>query len=246
MPKGHRTIMSIWSFKIKRYPDGRIMKYKARLCAHGGQQKLGVNYWETYSPVVNWISVRLLLIVCCVLGLESQSIDFVLAFPQAELEEEIYMELPAGFEAQGADCSQVLKLKKNLYGLKQASANWYEMIKGGLERRKFTPSIIDPCVFYKKDMIVLLYVDDMIVVSKREKDINSLITSLREEDERFILTSEGDIKNYLGVEIVKNKDGSFELKQPHLIQRILDYVNVKRVLIKENQLQLLYHFCIRI
>ena len=99
------------------------MKYKARLCAHGGQQKLGVNYWETYSPVVNWINVRLLLMVCCVLGLESQSIDFVLAFPQVELEEEIYMKLPAGFEAQGADCSQVLKLKKKLYGLKQASAN---------------------------------------------------------------------------------------------------------------------------
>ena len=102
------------------------------------------------------------------------------------------------------------------------------MIKGGLERRKFTPSIIDPFVFYKKDMIVLLYVDDIIVVSKRKKDINNLIKSLREEDERFILTSEGDIKNYLGVEIVKNKDGSFEFKQPHLIQRILDYVNVEK------------------
>ena len=67
------------------------------------------------------------------------------------------------------------------------------MIKGGLERRKFTPSVIDPCVFYKEHMIVLLYVDDMIVVSKKEKDIAKLIKSLREEDERFILTSEGDI-----------------------------------------------------
>ena len=87
------------------------MKYKARLCTHDSQQKLGVNYWETYLPMVNWISVRLLLIVCCVLRLESQSIDFVLIFPQAELEEKIYMKSPSGFEAQGADCSQVLKLK---------------------------------------------------------------------------------------------------------------------------------------
>ena len=162
------------------------------------------------------------------LELKSQSIDFVLAFPQAELEEELYMELPVGFEALGADCSQVLKLKKNLYGLKQASANWYEMIKGGLERRKFSPSIIDPCVFYKEGMIVLLYVDDMIVVSKKEEDIDKLIKSLKEEDERFILTSEGDIKNYLGVEIVKNKDGSFEFKQPYLIWRILHYMNVEK------------------
>ena len=97
MPKGHRTIMSILSFKIKRYPDGRIMKYKARLCAHGGQQKLGVNYWDTYSLVVNWISVRLLLIFCCVLGLESQSIDFVLAFPQAELEEKNFFGISSRF-----------------------------------------------------------------------------------------------------------------------------------------------------
>ena len=199
IPKGHKTAMIIWSCNIKRYPGGRIMKYKARLCAHGGQQKLVVNYWETYSPVVSWISVRLLQIVCCVLGLKSASVDFVLAFPQTELEEEIYMELAVGFEALGADCSQVLKLKKNLYGLKEASSNWYGMIKGGLVRRKFTPSVIDPCAFYKEGMIMLLYVDNMIVVSKKEKNIDKLIKSLREEDERFILTSQGDIENYLGV-----------------------------------------------
>ena len=138
------------------------------------------------------------------------------------------MKLPAGFETQGVDSYQVLKLKKNLYGLKQASANWYDMIKGGLERRKFTPSIIDQRIFYKEDMIILLYVDGMIVALKKEKDVNNLIQSLREESERFILTSEGDVKNYLGVEIVKNKYGSFEFKQPHLIQRILDYVNVEK------------------
>ena len=77
------------------------------------------------------------------------------------------------------------------------------MIKCGLERRKFSPSIIDPCVFYKEGMIVLLYVDDMIVVSKKVEDIDKIIKSLKEEDERFILTSEGGIKNYLGVEIVE-------------------------------------------
>ena len=63
---------------------------------------------------------------------------------------------------------------------------------------------------------------------KKEEDIDKLIKSLKEEDERFILTSEGDIKNYLGVEIVKNKDGSFEFKQPHLIQRVLDYVKIEK------------------
>ena len=101
------------------------MKYKARLCAHGGQQEYGINYWDTYSPVVNWISVRLLLIICFMYGLDSQSIDFVLAFPQATLDIIIYMEVPAGIAVDGCTASQVLKLNKNLYGLKQASVNWF-------------------------------------------------------------------------------------------------------------------------
>ena len=83
MLPGHKTIMAIWSFKRKRFLDGRMKKYKGRLCAHGGQQEYGVNYWETYSPVVNWMSVRLLLTICHLHKFDSQSIDFVLAFPQA-------------------------------------------------------------------------------------------------------------------------------------------------------------------
>ena len=62
-PSDVKTILAIWAFKRKRYPDGRIWKHKARLCAHGGMQTHGVNYWDTYAPTVNWISIRFLLIV---------------------------------------------------------------------------------------------------------------------------------------------------------------------------------------
>ena len=86
IPSGHKTILAIWSFKRKRFPDGRIMKYKARLCAHGGMQQWGVDYWETYAPVVNWLSVRTLLALSILHGYHSRSIDFVLAFPQADLD----------------------------------------------------------------------------------------------------------------------------------------------------------------
>ena len=90
-------IMSIWSFKRKRFTDVQLMKYKARLCAHGGMQRLGVKYWETYAPVVNWISVRTLLAVAKIHGLSSQSIDFVLAFTQADLNGvNAFMQLPIG------------------------------------------------------------------------------------------------------------------------------------------------------
>ena len=80
-PLGTKTIMAIWSFKRKRYPDGSLNKHKAQLCAHGGQQTWGQDYWDTYAPVVTWASVRMLLIVAKIHKLNSKSIDFVLAFP---------------------------------------------------------------------------------------------------------------------------------------------------------------------
>ena len=87
-----KTIMSIWSFKRKRLPSGALVKHKARLCAHGGMQQWGVNYWETYSPVVNWITVRTLLTISIIHNLPSKTIDFVLAFPQADLDIDVYMD----------------------------------------------------------------------------------------------------------------------------------------------------------
>ena len=99
IPKGAKTILSVWAFKVKRYPDGRILKHKARLNAHGGMQRWGVDYWETYAPVVNWISVRFLMVLSLIHNLETKSIDFVLAFPQATLERDVFMEQPYGFES---------------------------------------------------------------------------------------------------------------------------------------------------
>ena len=80
-PVNVKSILSIWAFKRKRYPDGRIWKHKALLCAHGGMQTFGVNYWETYAPTVNWISIRFLLVVAQALQLHTQAIDFTPAFP---------------------------------------------------------------------------------------------------------------------------------------------------------------------
>jgi hypothetical protein len=96
MPTEVKTIMAFWSFKHKRYPDSLLNKHKAQLCAHGGQQTWGQDYWETYAPVVTWASVWLLRIIAKIHGLSSKSIDFVLAFPQADLDVPVYMELPAG------------------------------------------------------------------------------------------------------------------------------------------------------
>ena len=111
-------------------------------------QQWGVDFWETYAPVVNWLSVRTLLVLSILHGYHSRSIDFVLAFPQAELKEDIFMEIPAGFSNGELKRQYVLKLDKNLYGLKNAAFNWFQMLSDGLTNQKlnFKASEIDPCV----------------------------------------------------------------------------------------------------
>ena len=142
------TILAIWTFKRKRFLDGRLLKHKARLCSHLGVQKWGISYWDNYAPVVNWISVQTLLAITKIHNLRSRSIDFVLEFPQSDLDVNVYMDLPNGIDAPyGGKRDYVLKLKKSLYGLKQASENWFETLKAGLNSISFEQSQVDPCVF---------------------------------------------------------------------------------------------------
>ena len=232
MPTDSKTIMSIWSFKRKVLPDGRVLKHKARLCAHGGQQTWGTDYWETYAPVVNWLSVRILFALTQIHDLETRSIDFVLAFPQADLDVDVFMELPWGYSPVGVDEKYarryVLRLNKSLYGLKQAAFNWYQMLDKGLRDRNFTPSHTDKCVFLRSDCIVLCYVDDCILIHNRGTDVgNRLVKSLQDGPENFILEDEGSLDKYLGVDVDRRSDGSIHFSQPGLINRFLQLVCVE-------------------
>ena len=116
------------------------------------------------------------------------------------------MYLPIGFQVDGqtegdSDRLYLLKLNKSLYGLKQGSYNWYQKLKSGLEDRNFKASKVDPCLYLSKNMIVLTYVDDCIIVGKSMQEINKLIASLKNGPEKFILTDEGDINKFLGIDI---------------------------------------------
>ena len=223
LPAGAKTILSVWAFKRKRHPDGQVYKHKARLNAHGGMQRWGVDYWETYAPVVNWISIRLLLILTVVHKLETKSIDFVLAFPQAELKRNVFMELPYGFR-YGKKGQYVLRLKKNLYGLADASLNWFKKLTEGLEAEGFVKSDVDQCVFIRKDCVILVYVDDMIAISRENKILDDLVNNLKKKN--YILTDEGSLTKYLGVDVKYKNDGGFEITQPFLIQRIIDVLGI--------------------
>ena len=101
LPNKERPIKAIWSFKRKRKPDCMLLKHKARLCAYGGMQQWGESYWETYSPVVNMLTVRLILAIAKIHNLDSKAIDFVLVFPQADFKEDIWMQMPVGSQIDG-------------------------------------------------------------------------------------------------------------------------------------------------
>ena len=124
---------STWAFKAKRFPDGLIKKFKARFCARGDKQIEGVDYFETYAPVVQWTTIRLMLILECVLDLKSKQGDVTCAFLHAELppEEKVYLEMPRGFKQYGKNKhAKVLSLKRTLYGSKQLPrAFWKYMVK---------------------------------------------------------------------------------------------------------------------
>ena len=221
LPPGSKTVLAVWAFKRKRYPDGRINKHKARLNAHGGMQTWGVDYWETYAPVVNWLSVRTMLTLSVIHDLDTRSIDFVQAFPQADLEVPVYMELPWGFDVDGEKSKYVLKLNKNLYGLGNASRNFWDFLKEGLFKRGYhLQSSSDQCVFLGKESIILVYVDDIVILEKKGSGAaDRLIKDLQEGEEKYEFLDDGNLENYLGVDVIRRKDGSIELNQKHLIQR---------------------------
>jgi hypothetical protein len=222
---GHKILSAIWAFKRKRRIDTQaVYKHKARINVHGGQQTYGVNYWETFSPVVKWFSIRLTLVLSLIYQWKTRQIDFVLAFPQADVECELYMELPRGLIFEGCHrYIHCLKLLKNLYGQKQACRVWHEYLVEGLIERHFKQSIVDNCVFYKGSTMLLVYVDDAIICGPSSKVIYEIIASLNED---YDVTDEGEIDDYLGVNVSRPTKDTIELRQPHLIQQILDEVGM--------------------
>jgi hypothetical protein len=138
VPDNTLILPAVWSMKRKRRINTReVYKWKARLNVHGGKQIKNVHYWETYSPVVKWSSIRLFLTLAAIKGWRTRQVDFVLAYPQADIETTLYMEIPRGFEFDGSRKTHCLRLKKNLYGQKQAGRVWNKHLHKGLHQNEF-------------------------------------------------------------------------------------------------------------
>ena len=144
----------------------------------------------------------------------TRAIDFDQAYTQADVDADIYTHLSAGFQIPGP-IAHVIKLIKNLQGLKQGGYNFYEKLKYELLRRDFIMSEVDPCIFYKKGIIVLTYVDDCLTFAQDSSLVTDFYNSLQKD---FNCTDEGEADGYLGVEIKKN-NSTITLKQPQLVKR---------------------------
>ena len=122
-------------------------------------------------------------------------------FPQADMDVDVFMEIPFGFESEDTSRGYVLKLNKILYGLKQSSVNWFAILKKLFADRYYEQSDIGPCIFYRKDSISLCYVDDCIIITKKDSTIKGIVNSLMNGKENFELIDEGNIERYLRVEV---------------------------------------------
>lgn len=153
IPSTRKAIKSRWVFKTKHDDAGKIIRYKARLVAKGCSQKCGIDYNETYSPVVRYVSIRYLIALSVKLNLKIDQMDAVTAFLQGDLTEEIYMEQPEGF---GDGSGKVCRLKKAIYGLKQSGREWNKKLESTLKSFGLRKSRVDPCVYFTENIDLIL------------------------------------------------------------------------------------------
>ena len=147
-----KVLKGTWAFRLKRTPDGVAYRYRSWFCVRGDQQEYGINYFETFAPVIQWSTIWLVLIFILTQDWVTRIIDYTNAFPQTKIDTYIYVKMPAMF-GNKLKSDKVLKLKKSLYGLKQSPRTFYQHLSQGLVHRGWKSSTIDTCLFMKKQMI---------------------------------------------------------------------------------------------
>lgn len=224
IPRDHKrkTIDSKWVFKIIRGEDGSALRYKARLCARGFLQEKGVDFTETFSPVVRYDSLRVLLATVTQEDLEMVQFDVRTAFLYGKLEDEVLMEVPTGFKIVTDSSEVVCRLEKSLYGLKQASLCWNHRFCDFLRQFKFKQTDADECIFYSNyqglAVYLALYVDDGLIACKSQEVLEIILEKLMNTFEITL----GDC-SFAGLQLVRNRaTKSMFIHQSNYTRKILE------------------------
>ena len=227
IPEGAKTVGCKWVYKTKYDSKGKIERFKARLVAKGFTQIEGIDYTETFSPVSKKDSFRIVMALVAHYDLELHQMDVKTAFLNGDLHENVYMRQPEGFVVKGKE-QMGCRLRKSIYGLKQASRQWYlkfdEVIKsyGFIENKK------DNCIYVKikvsSFIILVLYVDDILLASS---DKNLLHETKGFLSSNFDMKDLGDASYVLGIEIHRDRSkGVLGLSQRAYIEKVLKRYNM--------------------
>nr|GEW60625.1 retrovirus-related Pol polyprotein from transposon TNT 1-94 [Tanacetum cinerariifolium] len=221
LPEGKRPIDSKWVYKTKFKSNGEVERYKARLVAKGCTQREGVDYHETFASVAKLVTIRTLLAVATKIGWIIHQLDVNNALLHGYLDKQVYMKTPKGFSKEGE--TRVCLLQKYLYGLKQASKNWYKNLTSFLLSLNFEQSKTDYSLFtYQKVGVyvaILIYVDDVIIVRDNSKKIQQIKQQL---DDEFSIKNLGPLKYFLGIEVSKMSDGLVLSQRKYILDILKD------------------------
>jgi transposase InsO family protein len=217
LPEGRKAVGSKWVYKIK-YSDQEEPIYKARIVARGFSQIYGSDYTDVYAPVAKHTTFRVMLSMAAKRKLAVFHYDAKTAFLNGTLSEEIYMSQPRGFEIPGGE-TKVCRLKKSLYGLKQAARCWNEALNNKIKDMKFEQSQSDPCLYYNKSGVLLLvYVDDILVFGPDVSAIQHIMEPLMQT---FVIKNLGPVSKYLGIEVFVDDNGNYLISQEQYIHQIV-------------------------
>lgn len=222
LPHGRKAIGGKWVFKKKFDESGNVSRYKARYVAKGFSQKYGEDYNEVFAPVAKQTTFRTLLTVAGKHQMHVKHFDIKTAFLNGDIEEDLYMVQPEGFSDKNQD-HLVCKLNKSIYGLKQSARAWNTKLNKILIEDGFIRSNADYCLYSKQEeenwVYIIVYVDDLIIASKAEKQISRIREKLETE---FEVSDLGDLKFYLGINIVRDANKIFSIHQKTYICKILE------------------------
>ncbi|GJR88535.1 putative ribonuclease H-like domain-containing protein [Tanacetum coccineum] len=229
LPKGHRAIGTKWVYRNKKDERGIVIRNKARLIAQGHTQEEGIDYDEVFAPVARIEAIRIFLAYASYMGFMVYQMDVKSAFLYGQIEEEVYVCQPPGFEDPDHP-NKVYKVVKALYGLHQAPRAWYDTLANYLLCNGFERGKIDQTLFIKRHkghiLLVQIYVDDIIFGSTKKELCDEFEKLMKD---KFQMSSMGELTFFLGLQVQQKKKGIFisQDKYVHEILRKFNYSDVK-------------------